>query len=285
MELAFQTAINGAIQGVFYALIAVGFSLIFGVMGVINFAHGELYMIGAYVVWLAYAQGNVPFPIAVLLSAVVTIGIGLIMERFLFRPMRDRPMMGAILSVGVLFILQVFAMTTFHIGLMKHVPPFIKGSVHVMGASAPIQRMLLIPAAAVLLGGLWFFLKRSKHGQSLRAASQDPDAAALQGISINRTSMIAMALGAGLAGIAGGLMAPIMRVDPYMGHSAVMAALMVTVVGGMGSIEGALVASFIYGFLIAFVSTYVDGTMAMIAGVLLMFVVLTVRPRGLFCHA
>ncbi len=281
MELALQTAVNGAVVSVFFALMAIGFTLIFGVMRVLNLAHGELYMIGAYVVWLTYAQGNLPFPVAVLLGAVIVAGIGMGMEHTLFRPMRGRPLMGLIMSIGMIFILQVFVATTWHIGLMKQVPPAIKGSLVLFGASAPWQRLIVMPAAAALLGGLWFFLKRTKQGRALRAAAQDTEAAALQGISINRIGLISMAIGAGLAGAAGALMAPILKVDPYMGHTALITALMITIVGGLGSIEGALLASFIYGFMSAFLTTYVDGTIATIAGVLLMFIVLAVRPRGI----
>jgi len=285
MELALQAAVNGGLLGVFFALMAIGFTLIFGVMGVANLAHGELYMIGAYVVWLTYTQGIMPFPLAVIVGVAVVIGIGLAIERGLFRPMRGNPMMGLIASIGMIFILQVFVATTWHVGLMKHIPPYIRGSLEVFGASASLQRLMVIPVAASLLGGLWFFLRRVRQGRALRAVAQDPEVASLQGVSIDRTALIAMAIAAGLAGTAGGLMAPIMRVDPYMGHSAIITALMVTIVGGMGNIEGALLASFIYGFLISFVTTYVDGLMATIAGVLLMFVVLVVRPRGLLGRA
>ena len=285
MELVLQTAVNGGILSVFYALMAIGFTLIFGIMGVINFAHGELYMVGAYVVWLAYAEGILPFPLAVIAGAGIVIAIGVAMERALFRPMRDRPLMGLIMSIGMLFILQVFVATTWLVGMMKHVPPPIKGSLVLFGASAPWQRLIIVPVAAALLGGLWLFLRRAKVGRALRAVAQDPEAASLQGISIDRAGFIAMAIAAGLAGMAGGLMAPIMRVDPYMGHVPVMTALMVTIVGGLGSIEGAMIASFIYGFMVAFITTYVDGTMATIAGVLLMFIVLAVRPRGILGRA
>ena len=266
---------------------AVGFTLIFGVMGIVNLAHGELYMIGAYVVWLTYAQGILPFPVAILAGAGIVAGIGMGMERALFRPMRGKVLMGAMLSVGMIFILQVFVATTWHVGLMKNIPPAIKGSVTILGAIAPWQRLMVIPAAVALIGGLWFFLRRTKQGRSLRAVAQDPEAAALQGISIDGVGLIAMAIAAALAGAAGGLMGPIMRVDPYMGHSALIMALFVTIVGGLGSIEGAVIASLIYGFMIAFITAYFPqsiaspGTMAFIIGALLMFIVLAVRPRGI----
>jgi len=285
MELALQTAVNGAILSVFYAVMAIGFTLIFGVMGVINFAHGELYMVGAYVVWLTYAQGVLPFPLAVIAGAGIVIAIGVAMQRALFRPMRERPLMALMMSIGMIFILQVFVATTWLVGAMKHVPPPMKGSLVLFGVSAPWQRLIVMPVAAALLGGLWLFLRRAKGGRALRAVAQDPEVASLQGINIDRTGFIAMAIAAGLAGMAGGLMAPIMRVDPYMGHVPVITALIITIVGGLGSIEGAMVASLIYGFMIAFITTYVDGTMATIVGVLLMFIVLAVRPRGILGRA
>jgi len=287
MELVLQQALNGGLLSVFYAVMAIGFTLIFGVMGIVNLAHGELYMIGAYVVWLTYAQGILPFPLAILAGAGIVAAIGMAMERALFRPMRGNVLMGAVLSVGIIFILQVFAATTWHVGLMKHIPPAIRGSVTLFGAIAPWQRLIVIPSALGLIGGLWFFLRRTKQGRALRAVAQDPEAARLQGISQDKVALIAIAIAAGLAGAAGGLMAPIMRVDPYMGHTALIMALMVTIVGGLGSIEGAMVASLIYGFLMAFITGYFPSsiaspaTMAIIIGALLMFIVLAVRPRGI----
>jgi len=287
MELVLQQALNGGLLSVFYAVMAIGFTLIFGVMGIVNLAHGELYMIGAYVVWLTYAQGILPFPLAILAGAGIVAAIGMAMERALFRPMRGNVLMGAVLSVGVIFILQVFVATTWHVGLMKHIPPAIRGSVTLFGAIAPWQRLIVIPSALGLIGGLWFFLRRTKQGRALRAVAQDPEAARLQGISQDKVALIAIAIAAGLAGAAGGLMAPIMRVDPYMGHTALIMALMVTIVGGLGSIEGAMVASLIYGFLMAFVTSYFPSsiaspaTMAIIIGALLMFIVLAVKPKGI----
>jgi branched-chain amino acid transport system permease protein len=291
MELALQQALNGTMLSVFYAIMAIGFTLIFGVMGTVNLAHGELYMVGAYVVWLAWARGGLPFPLAVLTAAGVVAGIGLGMERAFFRPMRGNLLMGLILSVGMIFILQVFVATTWHVGLMKSVPPMIKGSVEFFCAIVAWQRVMVIPVAAGLIGGLWWFLRRTKWGRALRAAAQDPEAAALQGISIDRVGLVAMLIAAALAGTAGAMMSPIMRVDPYMGHTALIMALMVTIVGGLGSVEGAAVAAFIYGFLVAFVTGYFPkeiaspATMAFVFGGLLMFITLVFRPRGILGRA
>lgn len=284
MELVLQTIINSVMTSVFYALIAVGLALVFGVMGILNFAHGEFYMAGAYAMWIIYAESGAPFGAGLIAAMAVVVGLALVVQRFLFRPLLEKPMTGLIGSIGVLFILQVAVGQIWGVGMWRQVPPVLHGSLEIFGARAPWQRLIVIPGAAFLLGGLWWFLHRMKAGLAVRAASQDRDAAALQGISINKAGLLAMGIGGMLAGAAGGFMAPIMQVTPYMGHSVILIAFAVIVVGGVGHVEGALVASFIYGFLHTFVTTYIDGTMASIAGVLLLFVVLIVRPRGIMAR-
>lgn len=284
MELILQTVINSIMISVFYALIAVGLALVFGVMGILNFAHGEFYMAGAYGVWIVYSECGAPFGLGLIAAMVIVACLALFIQQFLFRPMIEKPMMGLVISIGVLFILQVAVGQIWGVGLWRQVMPALRGSLEIFGASAPWQRIIVIPGAALLLGGLWYFLHRMKAGQALRAAAQDRDAAALQGISINKAGLLAMGIGGILAGAAGGFMAPIMQVTPYMGHSIILIAFAVIIVGGVGSIEGALIASFIYGFLHTFVTTYVDGTAAAIAGVLLLFFVLLVRPGGIMAH-
>ena len=259
--------------------------MVCGVMGVLNFAHGELYMAGAYVVWLTYAQGGLPFPLAIIVAMAVVAGISLVLERSIFRPTRDRPHMGLIASIGVIFILQVIVAQVWGVGLTRHVPAALKGVIEIFGVSAPWQRLIVIPAATTLLIGLWFFLHRSKAGQALRATAQDREAASLCGISINRAGALAMGLGGILVGAAGGFMSPLMSVTPYMGHSVIINTIAILIVGGLGSIEGVLLASFIFGFLHTFMNTYVGGTLPAIAGVLLMFIVLIVRPRGILGRA
>lgn len=285
MELVLQTVVNSLIVSVFYALIALGLCLVCGVMGVLNLAHGELYMAGAYVVWLTYAQGGLPFPLAIIVAMAVVAGISLALERSIFRPTRDRPHLGLIASIGVIFILQVIVAQVWGVGLTRHVPSALKGAIEIFGVSAPWQRLIVIPAATTLLIGLWFFLHRSKAGRALRATAQDPEAARLAGVNINKSGAIAMGLGGILVGAAGAFMSPLMSVTPYMGHSVIINTIAILIVGGLASIEGVLLASFIFGFLHTFMNTYVGGTLPAIAGVLLMFIVLIVRPRGILGRA
>ena len=282
MEVVLQTCINALVASSFFALTAVGLVLIFGVMGIVNFAHGEFFMAGAYAVWFFYSKLGWPFFMAVVAAIVIVTLIGLLMERGLFRPMRGNPLGGLINSIGVLFILQVLAVKIGGLGLMKHVPPALPGVVQFAeGVALSKQRLLALVVATALLLVIWLFLTRTKLGWALRATAQDSEAAALQGININKISVLAMGLGAGAAGVAGALIAPLTRVQPYMGHSAIITAFIVTIVGGLGSLSGAILAAVLYAFFDTFVTTYYGGVIATILGLLIMLVVLIVKPTGL----
>lgn len=282
MEVFLQTVLNASYAASYMALIAVGLVLIFGVMGVVNFAHGELYMVGAYAVVFLYAQQGFPFFLAVAAGLIFVGLLGLLMERALFRPLRDNPLGGLIASIGFLLILQNLAVLGFG-RRMAHVPPVTRDVIEFMpGVVLTWQRFYVIVATVVLLAGLWLFLRRSKFGWALRATAQDPEAAALQGISINQTARIAMFIGAALAGIAGALTAPLVSPTPFMGHSVIVTAFIIIIVGGVGSLEGAVVAAVLYAFVDTFVTTFWDGVIASIVGLVLMLLVLIVRPTGLF---
>ncbi|MCY4478277.1 MAG: branched-chain amino acid ABC transporter permease, partial [Rhodospirillales bacterium] len=233
--------------------------------------------------WL-YAQHKLPFFAAVVAAMIIVGVIGLILEQILFKPMRENPLGGLIMSVGVLFILQVLAAVIFGVGLMKHIPPNYPGATQVFGmegVSVPWQRLVAFGISILLLVGLWLFLRRTRLGWALRACAQDREAAALQGMSINKLALLAMGLGAGMAGAAGAIMAPLVRVYPYIGGPVIVTAFIVIVVGGIGSLEGAVLAAVLYTFFHTFVATYLDGTIASILGLLLMLLVLIVRPAGL----
>ena len=281
MDLLWQTAINAMYAASYMSLIAVGLVMIFGVMGVINFAHGELYMVGAYCVVFLYAQENFPFLLAVAAGLVFVGILGLLMERTMFRPLRDKPLSGLIASIGFLLILQTLAVLGFG-RRMGHVPPATQGKLEIFGAILTHQRLLVIVAAILLLVALWAFLKRTKFGWALRACAQDAETAALQGISMIQTARIAMFIGAGLAGAAGALTAPLVSPTPYIGHSVIVTAFIIIIVGGIGSLEGAVIAAVLYAFVHTFVTTFFDGVIANIVGLALMLGVLVVRPTGLF---
>ena len=282
MELFLQSIANGLIQGGFFALFAVGLVLIFGVMGVVNFAHGELVMVGSYTIWLVHAQNGFPFiPSIAVAIALVTI-IGLLMERFLFRPTRDDPLAGLICSIGVLFILQVVATVVGGEGPSKQVPPPFRETLVIFDSlRIPYQRVFSFVVSVAALTTLWIFLTKTKLGWALRAVALDREASALQGININRISMIAIGVGAAMAGLAGALMAPLTNINPHMGHNVIITAFIVTIVGGVGSLPGAVLAAVLYALFHTFVTVYLGGTIATISGLVLMVVVLIVRPSGI----
>ena len=282
LELLLQTFLNASYAASHIALVAVGLVLIFGVMGVINFAHGELYMLGAYAVVAVHVGAQQSFLLAVAAGLMFVGLVGLLMERALFRPLRDNPLSGLVASIGLLLVLQALAAIFFGVR-MEHIPPVTREVVRLAeGVSLPVQRLFVILAAVLLLGGLYLFLKHTRFGWALRASAEDREAARLQGISVTHIAQLAMVIGAALAGIAGALTAPLVRVYPYMGHSVIVTAFIVIIVGGVGSLEGAVLAAIAYAFVHTFVTTFLDGVIADIVGLLLMLLVLVIRPTGLF---
>lgn len=283
MELAtlIQSIANSIVQGSVYSTVAVGLALGFGVMKMANFAHGEFYMLGAYVVFVLYAQFGVPFPVAVIAAFPLVAALGVVTERLIFRPTRGKVLSGFMATAGLAFMLQVLVGQIWGVGLMRSVPTPYMGAAEVAGAFIGWQRLLIIPTAGLMVAALWYFLHHVRVGKALRACAQDPEVAALQGISINRITMLAMLIAGGYAGVAGAMMAPIQPVTPYMGHDVIITAFIVVIVGGMESIAGAVLAAFILGFIHTFTTTLVDGVVATMAGVALMALILVVKPQGL----
>lgn len=285
MEFVGQTIVNALVTSAFYALIAVGLSLVFGVMTIVNFAHGELYMLGAYTVWFLYAVAHWPFFAAVGVAIVAVGLLGILLERGIFRPVRGNPLSALIISIGIVFILQVSVGQIWGVGKMKPVPAAFPGALDLLGIYISWQRLIVIPVAILLLGGLWVFLTRSRLGRALRASAQDSEAAALQGISINRSAAIAMLIGCAMAGAAGALMSPIMSVYPYMGHMVIWTCFVIIIVGGAGNIKGTILAALFFGFLHTIITTLLDSTIALIVSSLFMLIFLAIRPQGLLGYA
>ncbi|UCG54676.1 MAG: branched-chain amino acid ABC transporter permease [Dehalococcoidia bacterium] len=281
MEFAIQTVANAWVATFLYAVLAVGLALIFGVMRTANFAHGEFFMVGAYVVWLLYSRSDWPFPVAVVAAMGIVTGIGMITELGVFRTLRGNVVAGLIASLGLVFILQVTVGRIWGLGLAKPVAPFFPGSLEILGANVGWQRFSIIPAGLTMLGILWLFLNRFKMGQALRATAQDPEAAALMGISINRMALLAMGISAAFAGVAGALMSSVYPVEPYMGHAVILMAFIIVIVGGTGSLIGAFVAAIMFGFIHTVVTTVFDSTVAIIIACVTMAIILAVRPKGL----
>lgn len=280
-----QTLVNALVASAVYAAIAVGLALCFGIMRMANFAHGELFMLGAYVVYTVYAIAGLPYPLAVLGAGVIVGFVGLLVERSIFRPTKGNVLAGFMATAGLALILQVVVGELWGVGIMREIPTPYMGALSIFGAAVGWQRVLVVPSAFAMVALLWLFLKRARLGQGLRACAQDAEAAALQGVSITRMSALAMVIAGLFAGVAGALMAPIHPVTPYMGHAVILMAFIVVVVGGMASIEGTILAAVLLGFVHTIFSTIFDSVVATMIGVVVMVIVLVAMPKGLLGRA
>ena len=276
-----QTLLNSVVTSSVYALVAVGLAMAFGVMKMANFAHGEFFMVGAYTVYVLYQLGGFSFWVAVALAVPIVALLGVATERIIFRQTGANILAGFMATVALGFVLQVAVGRIWGVGLMKRIDTPYMGAAEIGDAYVGWQRLLIIPCAIAMLVALRYFLYNVKLGKALRACAQDPEAAALQGINIRNMTMLAMALAGASAGLAGALMAPIAAITPYMGHGIVLIAFVIVIVGGMASIEGAVVAAVILGFIHTFVATLTDSLIATMVGVGFMAVTLVVRPQGL----
>lgn len=276
-----QTLANAGVASAMYALIAVGLTLAFGVMGMANLAHGHFFMAGAYTVYALYALGGWPFWAAVAAAVGVVAVIGLIVERSIFRPVRGDIVAGFIATAGIMFVFDVFMGEVWGWGLMRYIPSPYMYAFKFMGAAVAFQRVIIMPFAIGSIGGLLFFMRQFRMGRALRAVAQDWETASIQGININRITALAMAIAGALAGLAGGLMSTVYAVTPNLGHEVILPALIVVVVGGMGSVEGVVLAAIIFGFVTSFVTTLVDAFVARMVVVTIMAIVLAIRPQGL----
>jgi len=283
-QLLLQTIANAGAVSAMYALIAVGLTLAFGVMQMGNLAHGHFFMAGAYTVYALYALCGWPFWAAVAASVGVGAVIGLAVERGIFRQSRGDVVAGFIATAGLMFVFEVFVGEVWGWGYMRPVPSPYMRAFKFMGASVALQRVIVIPFAIASIGGLMIFMRWFRLGRALRAVAQDPETASLQGININMMTALAMAIAGALAGIAGGLMSTIYAVTPALGGHIILPALIVVVVGGMGSVGGVTLAAIILGFVMTFVTTLVDGVTASMVSVAIMALVLAIRPQGLMGH-
>ncbi|MGI8865636.1 MAG: branched-chain amino acid ABC transporter permease [Rubrobacteraceae bacterium] len=282
MGLFFQQLINGISLGSVYGLVALGLTLVFGVLRIPNFSHGALYMVGAYVTYFSLTSFGLPYIVAIAISAVVLAGMGVVLERLVFHPLRDMPHTHAMIgSIGVLLFLTSGAQLLFGADFRRLKSP-LEGSISLFGIGINQQRLLVIVTALVVMAGLYLFLKRTVPGQTIEAIEQDRVGASLVGIDANRVSMMTFAISAALAAVAASLVAPINLISPTMGDVVNLKAFAIIILGGMGSVPGAIIGGFALALAETFGSTYVSSDFGELVGFLFLVVVLAIRPSGLF---
>lgn len=267
-----------------YMLTALGFTLIFGIMRVVNFAHGEFLLIGAYSVFVAQHVLGLDYAYALPLAALVAGGFGVIAERLLFRRFSGDETGGMIVALALAITIKGAVVVIWGVDSQPIIRPF-SGSFQIGSAYIPKDQLFAAGMALLLVVGTWWVLNSTRLGLAMRAVAQNPEVAKLQGITPWKTYPLAFAIGCGLAGLAGALAAPIYGAEPNMGDAALMKAFIVVVLGGLGSIPGALLAAVLLATIEAGVSILFSSTIAALVSFIAVIIVLLWRPAGILGRA
>ena len=277
--------VTGLALGAVYALLAIGLSLIFGMLTVVNFAHGAFFMVGAFLgVYFLGVTGSFWFSLA--LVPLVCGAIGLLVERVLVRPLYGRGIdYPLLLTFGLSYVLVDAMRVLFGIeGLPSSTPAVLRGATNLGFGHFPTYRLFLMAATAVVIGGLWLVIEKTRYGLIIRAGARDPEIVRVLGIDVARVWLLVFGVGTAIAGLAGALAAPTRAVNPEMGITVLAESFVVTVVGGMGSLPGAVVAGLLVGVVFSMTSLFAP-EYAELSIFVLMALVLLVRPQGLFGKA
>ncbi|HEY9524651.1 MAG TPA: branched-chain amino acid ABC transporter permease [Thermopolyspora sp.] len=281
MQVFLQTLIGGITFGAVYALVAMGFSIVYRTMGLVNFAHGNVVMIGAYAASTFYMTSKLPFPIAIAVAIVVTGLVGLIIE-WVLRPLENKDFdLMLIGTIGFGTVLEALAVLIW--GATGHaVPsPVATQPLNLYGVRIPTYSLVVIGVAALATVLLAVFLQRTKRGVAMQAVAMDHQAATAVGIHVGRSNALAFAIGAGLAALAGGLIGPMLYVNPTMGGSLGIKGFAAAIFGGFGSIPGAIVGGMAFGLLDSFAAGSFKGYSDLVT-FLVFAVIVMIRPTGIF---
>ena len=279
-QILIQT-INGIVAGMILALVASGLTLIFGIMDVVNFAHGELFMLGAYVGVLTLAATG-SFWLALVVATIVIAILGAAIHITTLRPLLGRDPLNTILATfGVSLVLQNYALWQFGPVARKINEPFT-GHFTLFYLEYPWYRLVIALLSAAIIGALWLFLKWSTYGVWIRATTQDRIMAQAMGIPVPRVLTMVFAIGAGMAAASGVLFGPLVGVNHAMGLDWVLKAFIVVVVGGMGNLGGSIAAAIFISLMEAYASLWVSPAQAIIVSFVVLILTLLIRPTGLF---
>ena len=275
--------INGLISGGVYALLAVGFSLIFGVARIINLAHTAFYMLAAYLILTFASSLGLNLVLSVILSIIATAIIGVLSYKLVIDRVRGHEATTLIVTIALAMIIQE-AVHMAYGGGFRGVPSLVSGYTEILGTKVLYQQILTFGVVLLILLGTWALLMKTRLGIAIRSSAQDREAANLMGINVARIGMITMAISVALAAIAGALVAPLQVLGPHMWMHPLVMILAVVVLGGLGSIKGSLAGAFILGFaetLVVFLvptGAFLKGAVALT----IMLIVILIRPEGLF---
>jgi branched-chain amino acid transport system permease protein len=268
--------------GGLYATVAIGVTLVFGIMGILNFAHGQMVMLGAYTAFFVVSAGLGFWP-ALLIGMVAMGALGLVLERVVFRHTLGDHMQGLTASLGVIMVVENLAAAAFTHDPRTFEPP-LPGSFQIVGLTLSSQRMLVLVLVVVLVVACHLFLQKTRIGKAIRAMGQNRTGAALVGIQTTQVTAVVFVLGSAMAGAAGVLYGSLFAITPYMAAAPLMKGFILTVLGGLGSVPGAVLAGFLLGVAESLGSRYLSASFRDGYGFMLLIIALLYFPRGLFGH-
>jgi branched-chain amino acid transport system permease protein len=286
MDQLLQHLVNAVVLGGTYALLGIGLTLIFGIMRVVNFTHGELYAFGAYAVYWLVATGGVNFFLAIPISIAAGLLLGAAVEYLLLRPMRGADIDTTMLvMIGAWIVMQNSEMIVWG-GVAKSIAtPFPESPLVVGPVSVSWLRLFALGFALALIAGTYVLINRTKLGRAMRATFQDSDTAALMGVNIRAIHTATFAIGSGLAAAAGALLGPVFLVEPTMGDLASLKAFAIVILGGLGNVTGATIGGFVLALVEEMGAGYVSSGYRDAMGFAIIIVVLLIKPTGLFARA
>ncbi|MBL8383277.1 MAG: branched-chain amino acid ABC transporter permease [Burkholderiales bacterium] len=270
----------GLVNGALYILTALGLTLIYGILHIVNFAHGEIYMLGAMAVYVFFVV--LQWPLGAALAAIVLLAalLGLAIERGVFRNLRGQWMQLLVASVGISLIIQSLSWIAFG-AQEKNVPSVLPGVVALAGVRVPIERLAAAGVALVLVAALYWVVYRTRTGLAMRAIEEDEETARMLGVNADRVAAVAVALGFILAGLGGAFVAPIYSLNPGMGLEAILMSFIIIIIGGLGSITGTVLAGLAIGVLQSIGALALGAEAAHVLVFAAMIAVLILRPQGL----
>jgi branched-chain amino acid transport system permease protein len=279
-----QFLVNGLSVGAMYALIALGYTMVYGIVQLINFAHGEFLMMGAYIGALLVARSGAPLPIALVLAMVGAGLIAVVTELVAYRPLRNQPRIFVLTAaIAVSVFLQNLGRVLFGASPQNFEAQFPVGSFELFGSGVYVDnsQSIIFVVSVAMMAALWLIVNRTRIGTAMRAMSQDMGAARLMGINVNRVISFTFFLGASLAGAVGVLYGMTYSIDPLMGVQPGLAAFVAAVLGGIGSIPGAMIGGLAIGVIENMVAGYISTTFPGAFTFLVLIVVLAIKPTGL----
>jgi branched-chain amino acid transport system permease protein len=273
----------GLVNGSFYAMLSLGLAVIFGLLGIVNFAHGALYMIGAYVAWIGLEFFGIIYWLALIVSPLVVGALGVVVERTLLKPLyKLDPLYGLLLTFGLALIAEGLFREQFGVsGQQYNVPELLQGATDLGFMILPNYRAWVVFASLVVCLSTWFVIEKTRLGSYLRAGTENPALVQAFGINVPLMVMLTYGAGAGLAAIAGVLAAPVIQVTPLMGSNLIIVVFAVVVIGGMGSILGSIITGLSLGLVEGLTKVFYPEASSIVVFVI-MAIVLIVRPAGLF---